>query len=143
MESVTSIPRQVEVFTLLSTGDWRRPYRYSNLPCKSIYFDGFQVVVDDWLVTDRVSMPVIYVWMMEDGVQKSFTKLYSVHVSAPEASVRGFRKSGEPADDIRGRLVVYEPNSKHIQSLGIDGDVLSFFVYPYVESLLLLVYCLQ
>ncbi|MFS8020304.1 hypothetical protein Hanom_Chr15g01414001 [Helianthus anomalus] len=96
MESVTSIPRQVEVFTLLSTGDWRRPYRYSNLPCKSIYFDGFQVVVDDWLVN-----------------------LFIL------------------------RLVVFEPNSKHIQSLGIDGDVLSFFVYPYVESLLLLVYCLQ
>ncbi|KAJ0691622.1 putative F-box domain-containing protein [Helianthus annuus] len=58
MESVTSIPQQVEVFTL-STGAWRSP-NSSNLPRKSIIF-GYQqsedgVCVDGvyyWLATDR------------------------------------------------------------------------------------------
>ncbi|MFS8014188.1 putative F-box domain-containing protein [Helianthus anomalus] len=58
MESVTSIPQQVEVFTL-STGAWRSP-NSSNLPRKSIIFGDRQsedgVCVDGvyyWLATDR------------------------------------------------------------------------------------------
>ncbi|MFS8020018.1 hypothetical protein Hanom_Chr15g01410651 [Helianthus anomalus] len=54
MKSISSIPWQVEVFTL-STGTWRRPY--SNLFCKSIIHSYSQVIIDDylyWLVVDRI-----------------------------------------------------------------------------------------
>ncbi|KAJ0536303.1 hypothetical protein HanIR_Chr09g0440031 [Helianthus annuus] len=55
IESVTSIPWQVEVFTL-STGAWKRPN--CNLPRKSIIFGGQKggACVDGvcyWLPTDR------------------------------------------------------------------------------------------
>ncbi|XP_076959540.1 F-box protein CPR1-like [Bidens hawaiensis] len=88
------------------------------------------------------------VWRMEDGVPKSFTKLFTI--CAPSATilrVLGFRKSGEPIMEIAGHphdpydgsvsVVVYGPNSKHISSIGFDG-IGSFFVYPYKETLLLL-----
>ncbi|KAF5803845.1 putative F-box associated interaction domain-containing protein [Helianthus annuus] len=47
--------------------------------------------------------PVIYVWMMQDEVPKTFTKLFSVNSNTPYALlvyVRGFRKTGEPIIEI-------------------------------------------
>ncbi|KAI3725458.1 hypothetical protein L1987_65246 [Smallanthus sonchifolius] len=91
--------------------------------------------------------PVFGVWMMEDaGVAKSFTKLFTFSVSTPDViSLRGFRKTSEPIVEIIedysgfiGALAVYEPYSKHINNLGINGDNRSFSVYPYMETLLLL-----
>ncbi|XP_076949277.1 F-box/kelch-repeat protein At3g23880-like [Bidens hawaiensis] len=83
------------------------------------------------------------VWMMGDGVSKSFTKLFTL---TPEEDTifKGFRKSGEPIIEIPeqegdcGQLAVYEPYSKHIDSLGIVGKWGTFDVYDYKETLLLL-----
>ncbi|MFS8014186.1 putative F-box domain-containing protein [Helianthus anomalus] len=212
MESVTSIPWQVEVYTL-STGVWRSPN--SNVPRKPIVFgvqkggvcvDGVyywlatdKCIVDDEIVDDEIEAynmiisfdmtseefrevnlpdsfvydgpmwnlyiynlreslvlvergteedynPVYKVWMMEDGVRKSFTNLYTIH--APYAriiGVREFKKSGELVMEVREdgqnaiSLVVYEPNLKHISNLGIsrrpNGDI---YVHSYMETLLLL-----
>ncbi|KAF5764853.1 putative F-box domain-containing protein [Helianthus annuus] len=63
--------------------------------------------------------------------------------SQVDATLRGFRKSGEPVIAIPGerrrvRLAVYEPYSKRIDYLGIDGSLYSFKVYPYMEILFLL-----
>ncbi|KAK1412954.1 hypothetical protein QVD17_34590 [Tagetes erecta] len=85
---------------------------------------------------------VFGVWMMEDGVSNSFSMLFNVNV--PMAFMKGFRKSGEPIIQLskqehgRARLVVYEHDSKRMDSLGFDGIEGSIYVYPYVETLLLL-----
>ncbi|MFS8020204.1 putative F-box domain-containing protein [Helianthus anomalus] len=85
------------------------------------------------------------VWMMEDGVPNSFSKLFTFNVITPHATVRGFKKTSEPIikiidNDHRRQLVVYEPCSKRINNdnLGFDAVNFSFFVYPYVDTLLLL-----
>ncbi|KAL7613834.1 hypothetical protein Lser_V15G05120 [Lactuca serriola] len=80
------------------------------------------------------------VWKMENGVQISFTKLYTIN--APKESIKavGFRKSGGPIievnDDISEptELVVYEPNSGHRDD-PIRGY--SFNVNSYMETLLM------
>ncbi|KAJ0781555.1 putative F-box domain-containing protein [Helianthus annuus] len=87
---------------------------------------------------------IFSVWMMGDGVPQLFTKLFTFNVNAPHgATIRGFRKTGEPIIEIVedhgiSKLVVYEPHSKQIDNLGCDG--LDFFcqVHPYMETLLLL-----
>ncbi|KAI3725455.1 hypothetical protein L1987_65243 [Smallanthus sonchifolius] len=94
-----------------------------------------------------VEANVASVWIMGDGVLKSFTKLFTINVNAPNAFARGFRKSGEPIIEIvkcyHGwfhvtSLVVFEPYSKHINHLGISGFACPSCVYPYMETLLLL-----
>ncbi|KAI3776465.1 hypothetical protein L1987_46250 [Smallanthus sonchifolius] len=101
------------------------------------------VVLEQGLV---IGSPIV-VWMMEDGVPKSFTKLFNVNVNTlglDDAIVRGFRKCGEPvfeiSEDLLGicKLVVYGPYSNHIDNLGIDGIDYSSYVYPYMETLHLL-----
>lgn len=84
------------------------------------------------------------VWMMEDGVLSLFTKLFTFNINTPnDASVLGFRKSGEPIIEIEEdprtyTLVVYEPYSKRIDNL-VFGEIKgSFSVYLYTETLLLL-----
>ncbi|KAK1412953.1 hypothetical protein QVD17_34589 [Tagetes erecta] len=104
---------------------------------------------------------VFGVWMMEDGVSNSFSMLFNVSVNTRSASMKGFRKSGEPIIEISeqeydraqlalydpylimpkfhgARLVVYEPCSKRLDNLGVVGIETLFLVYPYVETLLLL-----
>ncbi|KAJ0651029.1 putative F-box domain-containing protein [Helianthus annuus] len=210
MESVTSIPQQVEVFTL-STGAWRS-LNSSNLPRKSIIFGSEDGVCVDgvfyWLATDRstvddeieaynmiisfdmtseefgeVNLPdsfvysgsmwnlyiynlkeslalvehiaevdnlVYSVWMMEDGVPKSFTKLYTNSIHLPDATINRvveFTRSGEPVMEVTkddgesSWLVGYEPNSKEIRNLGMllgidEGGF--FYAHSYMETLLLL-----
>lgn len=41
------------------------------------------------------------VWMMENGVQKSFTKLFTVIQEYGSFRVLGFRKSGTPIMDVK------------------------------------------
>ncbi|KAJ0568553.1 putative F-box associated interaction domain-containing protein [Helianthus annuus] len=196
IERITSIPRQVEVFTL-SKRAWRPPYS-SNLPRKSIRFFNKVVVVDGvlyWLATDRtprwsnqwynlivsfdmtseefreVNLPdsladsnmfiwnlsiykiresiavlecdINVVWVMENGVSKTFTKLFTIDVNMPHASLIGFRKSGEliiqiyQAGPRTSKYVVYEPYSKHIDDVEFGGMNFSLCV-PYMETLLLL-----
>ncbi|KAJ0568611.1 putative F-box domain-containing protein [Helianthus annuus] len=92
---------------------------------------------------------VFRVWMMEDGVPKSFTKIFTVCTPGTKVlPVPEFRKSGEPiiqtVDDSCGAheyvtsLSVCEPRSKLISDLGISGWLCSFSVYSYMETLLLL-----
>ncbi|XP_076939739.1 F-box protein At4g19940-like [Bidens hawaiensis] len=84
------------------------------------------------------------VWVMCDGVSKLFTKLFTfTHIKG--TSELGFRMSGkliietqEQGDDDRGQLAIYEPYSKHVDNLGIDGSLDSFAVCDYMETLLLL-----
>ncbi|XP_076896328.1 putative F-box protein At5g15670 [Bidens hawaiensis] len=80
------------------------------------------------------------VWIMEDGVSKSFTKLY--FVDPISYFVRKFRKTGEPViseNNVDGRstLAVYEHDTKHVSNLGINEVSCVLFVCTYIESLLL------
>ncbi|XP_022010360.1 putative F-box protein At1g47790 isoform X2 [Helianthus annuus] len=210
MESVTSIPWQVEVFTL-STGEWRS--LNSNLPRKSIVFknrlsaggvcvDGvfyglaidrstvdaqtlaYNMIISFDMTSEEfgeVNLPdrfvyhgsmwdlhlynlreslvlvehsadvdnrVYSVWMMEDGVPKSFTKSYTIHL--PDATINRvveFTRSGELVIEVTKHdgesswRVVYEPISKEISNLdillGIDEGGF-FYAHSYMETLLLL-----
>ncbi|XP_076951167.1 uncharacterized protein LOC143624373 [Bidens hawaiensis] len=83
------------------------------------------------------------VWMMGDGVPKSFTKLFTFTLA--KVFELGFRKDGklivesqEQGGDDRGQLAVYEPHSKHVDNIGIEGSSDSFVVCDYMETLLLL-----
>ncbi|KAI3725464.1 hypothetical protein L1987_65252 [Smallanthus sonchifolius] len=90
---------------------------------------------------------LFFVWMMDHGHSKSFTKLFTIY--APDArilSVLAFRKSGEPMIEIERHcskplsplLVVYEPYSKHIDDIGINvTSKLPLIVSSYMETLLL------
>ncbi|EYU24906.1 hypothetical protein MIMGU_mgv1a021233mg [Erythranthe guttata] len=79
------------------------------------------------------------VWAMKEyRVKESWTKMYTVEVSA---RVVGFRNSGEALLALRSLgLVVYNLKTKQMQSedLGIYGCTMLFYVDNYVESLLLL-----
>ncbi|KAK1413556.1 hypothetical protein QVD17_35331 [Tagetes erecta] len=92
---------------------------------------------------DEDELDVYDVWMMEDGISNSFTKLFSVNGEMyPLASIHGFRKSGEPVfkvseGDKCGEVVVYEPYSEHFDELGIYVGRRAITVSPYVETLLL------
>ncbi|KAK1441057.1 hypothetical protein QVD17_06894 [Tagetes erecta] len=85
------------------------------------------------------------VWMMQSDVcipffVDSFVRIFSIN--SPDASVKGFRKTGEPVielmEDGHRPLVVYDPSSTNVIFLENDVYANSFCVYPYVESLLLL-----
>ncbi|XP_071713964.1 putative F-box only protein 15 [Rutidosis leptorrhynchoides] len=87
------------------------------------------------------------VWNMEHGVPNSFKKLFVF--KAPETSplnihrVIGFRKTGEPMIDMlydtdeRNALFVYDPDSDHVNDIGIYGVGFPFLATSYVETLLL------
>ncbi|KAI3725487.1 hypothetical protein L1987_65275 [Smallanthus sonchifolius] len=77
------------------------------------------------------------VWMMEDGVPKSFIKLFSVNVNRFYGSAMGLRKSGAPIVENCTLLVVYEPYSEHRDNIRIQGKSCTVSMYPYVETLLL------
>ena len=78
-------------------------------------------------------------------MSKSFTKLYNINTTDAIQYVHGFRKSGEPIvrmiKDPENDLFAYEPDSKHINYIGIPGSR-DFYrtdhVYSYIETLLLL-----
>ncbi|KAJ0693591.1 putative F-box domain-containing protein [Helianthus annuus] len=87
-----------------------------------------------------------HVWMMEDGVTKSFIKLYTID-HLPDVlifRVRGFRKTGEALfealsfPDSTNMLAAYEPYSKSISNIAINERYCSYSVYAYMETLLLL-----
>ncbi|GJS81269.1 F-box domain containing protein [Tanacetum coccineum] len=92
-------------------------------------------------------MSLCGVWMRKDGVNKPFTKIYTVTVEGMSVfnSVLGFRNNGEVVlqldddDDFEGSQVeVYEPSSRRINSVGISGERLSFSAWSYMETLVLL-----
>ncbi|CAI9270536.1 unnamed protein product [Lactuca saligna] len=82
------------------------------------------------------------VWMMEQGVETSFTKLFSIKAPGQLMRVVGFRRRGGPIMEVQDyafesteELVVYEPNSELSNHL-ISGS--SFTVNSYIETLVLL-----
>ncbi|CAH1435508.1 unnamed protein product [Lactuca virosa] len=89
------------------------------------------------------------VWIVDDGVPNSCTKLFTIS-NVPRAicltTVLGFTDRSEllieRQDDVAGwrksSLFVYEPCSQHIDDIGIDGIQGSFSVGYYMETLLLL-----
>ncbi|KAJ0864304.1 putative F-box domain-containing protein [Helianthus annuus] len=87
---------------------------------------------------------VYHVWRMEDGVSKLFKKLFTIDYlpDGSDVDIRGFRKTGEALlewlapPDFNGTLVAYEPYSKAITNLGINGSYISG--YSFTETLLLL-----
>ncbi|KAF5805473.1 putative F-box domain-containing protein [Helianthus annuus] len=130
----------VQIFAL-NTGVWRS---CNNLPRESVQISGSGCKWESLVVLERDDT-VWGVWMMEDGDPKTFTKLFNVSVSIPLESMvlaRGFRMTSEAIigimDDERGQLFGYDPCSKHLSNLGIDGEEFSFYVHSYEETLLLL-----
>ncbi|KAF5779546.1 putative F-box associated domain, type 3 [Helianthus annuus] len=88
---------------------------------------------------------VYHVWVMKDGVPKLFEKLFTISGHSPDGStvfLRGFRKTGEALIQVKANpgfnttLAAYEPYSKAITNLGINGRCIS--VCSYTETLLLL-----
>nr|GEU86796.1 hypothetical protein [Tanacetum cinerariifolium] len=87
-------------------------------------------------------------WMMKhgnDGI-RSFTKLYIINThESIIVYVLGKRNSGQliietqnDVNDLSSQLDVYEPSSQNISNFGICGRDESFFMAPYMETLLLL-----
>ncbi|GJW90875.1 putative F-box domain-containing protein [Tanacetum coccineum] len=82
------------------------------------------------------------VWIMQNG---SFTHIFTINtpITSSIGDVAGFRNNGEPIiAEKKGlkesELIVYEPNSKQINSTGIAGPFCYFFASPYTQTLLLL-----
>ncbi|GJZ34015.1 putative F-box domain-containing protein [Tanacetum coccineum] len=86
--------------------------------------------------TNEVNDGLVYgIWMMgeEGGVMTSFKKLFTINI--PDLSTMtllGFRKNGEPIME----STKYEELA-HINNFGINGETSSFFVCPYIETLLI------
>nr|GEX76917.1 hypothetical protein [Tanacetum cinerariifolium]GEY09179.1 hypothetical protein [Tanacetum cinerariifolium] len=85
------------------------------------------------------------VWLKKDGVNKPFTKIYTAKVEGKSVySVLGFRNNGEVVleivddNDSEYAVEVYEPSSRHINGVGINGKYRGFSVRLYTETLLLL-----
>lgn len=114
--------------------------RYKDL---SLYELKESLVVLKWSI--RFDKQFYEVWKMENDVSKSFTQLYNINkLDDLVTKLLGFRKNGElimtTIDDCEesGELLVYEPDSKQINYVGVLGDCDLFFVSSYTESLLLL-----
>ncbi|KAI3518041.1 hypothetical protein L1887_06390 [Cichorium endivia] len=81
------------------------------------------------------------VWMMEHGVERSFTKLFTIKAPGDLIKPVGFRNSGGPIIEVEDyifdsiELVVYEPNSEVSNHL-FTGR--AFSVNSYGETLVLL-----
>ncbi|GKC31373.1 F-box domain containing protein, partial [Tanacetum coccineum] len=84
-------------------------------------------------------------WTMKDGINKPFTKIYTVKVEGKSVFYRllGFRNNGEVVlemedDNDKGYAVeVYEPSSGHISGVGMNGNA-TFSAMSYMETLILL-----
>nr|GEV80549.1 hypothetical protein [Tanacetum cinerariifolium] len=91
-------------------------------------------------------MWVCGVWMRKYGVNKPFTKIYTVKVEGKPVFLRvlGFRNNGEVVIEMVGdyytksQIEVYEPSSGRTNGVGISGDRHTFAAWSYMETLLLL-----
>ncbi|KAI3776480.1 hypothetical protein L1987_46265 [Smallanthus sonchifolius] len=104
---IISFDMTSEEFTEVNLPDSLAHQNYLNLSMCKLRESSLVVLERDVAEKDFV------VWMMEDGVPKSFTKLFSVDVNLPHASVLGFTKRGAPIVENCGVVVVYEPYSEH------------------------------
>ncbi|GKC45626.1 putative F-box domain-containing protein [Tanacetum coccineum] len=104
-------------------------------------------VVDSYIETEDETL-ICDVWRMKDGVTKSFTKMFSLktlNLNEIEADreILGFRKNGEAITErlygqVGSRFEVYDPSSQRIDSIRIAGNVSSFLLTSYIETILLL-----
>ncbi|KAK1413559.1 hypothetical protein QVD17_35334 [Tagetes erecta] len=125
MESISCIPRQVEVFTL-STGAWRSSY--SNLPRKSVEFIGFCVMVEEtlyWLAMDRI--------IMDDGfgycnliVSFDVTSEEFKEVKLPDTLAHEQHYQNLSVSKLRNSLVVVE----------LDEDEASYVVWMMEDGII-------
>ncbi|KAK1425177.1 hypothetical protein QVD17_20523 [Tagetes erecta] len=100
----------------LTTEEFREVNLPRSLEHVSIYDYSMSKLKESLVVLHRgveANTSMIDVWMMEDGVSKLFTKLYTINVNIPNAiinlnairnlpgaRVQGFRKSGEPIIEV-------------------------------------------
>ncbi|GJT79155.1 lysophospholipid acyltransferase 1-like protein [Tanacetum coccineum] len=83
-------------------------------------------------------MSLCDVWMRKDGVNKPFTKIYTVKVEGMlvfSYRVSRFRNNGEVLlqlddDDFGSQIEVYEPSSGRINSVGISGKRYTYEFSP-------------
>ncbi|GJW51972.1 hypothetical protein Tco_0093323 [Tanacetum coccineum] len=95
---------------------------------------------------DECEMSVCGVWMMKDGANKTFSKIYTVKVEGKSLNgVLAFRNNGEVVMELKdddnydeSRIEVYKPLSGHTNGVGINGETDCFSVWSYMETLLLL-----
>ncbi|KAI3776471.1 hypothetical protein L1987_46256 [Smallanthus sonchifolius] len=109
---------------IISFDNTSEEFSQVNLPRSLTQLDlSMSKLRESLVVLERIgvlSNPTFAVWMMEDG---AFTRLFTVNVNTPNASVKGFRKSGAPIVELvepeydHTLLIVYEPYSKHIDNL--------------------------
>ncbi|GKE65088.1 F-box domain containing protein [Tanacetum coccineum] len=90
-------------------------------------------------------VPFCGVWIMNEGVTKSFTKMFNVNIlNFWRYRVLEFRNNGEAIietaldDSHSSALEVCEPCSGRHNGIGIDGKYGSYSVKSYMETLLLL-----
>ncbi|KAJ0693479.1 putative F-box domain-containing protein [Helianthus annuus] len=124
------------------------PGRLAGTSCRfSMYKLGESIAVLELGV--EANKLVYRVWMMEDGVTKSFYNLFSFnsHSRDPDVSiicVCGFRKTDEALIELYDRpsstriLAAYDPYSETINDILIYGRHSSYSVYYCMETLLLL-----
>ncbi|GJT89752.1 F-box domain containing protein [Tanacetum coccineum] len=155
-----SICWEVQVFTL-SSRVWKTvyigaPFKSFDLMWDHVFIDGIiywrssgSFIISFDLKSKKFGevceMWVCGVWMRKDGVDKPFTKIYTVKVEGKSVLYRvlGFRNNGEVVlqldDDFQGsQIEVYEPSSGRINSVGITGERLTFTAWSYMKTLLLL-----
>lgn len=74
----------------------------------------------EYHVKDKSGMHVCDVWTRKDG---AFTNIYTVEVKGKPVygSVLGFRNNGEVVLELDSEIAVYEPETKKIRGVGING----------------------
>ncbi|KAM7495146.1 hypothetical protein LguiB_029755 [Lonicera macranthoides] len=80
------------------------------------------------------------IWVMKEyGIVESWTKLFTIDLPGSLKKTVRFRKNGEVILSLRNNeLVSYDPNSRQIRDFGIVGNIRSFYVDTYLETLSLL-----
>lgn len=80
------------------------------------------------------------VWVMKEyGVPESWTKLFTIDLPGMLKKTVAFRDNGEVILSLRNNaLVSYDTNSGQSKDLDIIGNIRSFYVDTYMETLILL-----
>ncbi|XP_076920045.1 F-box protein At3g07870-like [Bidens hawaiensis] len=78
------------------------------------------------------------VWVMKEyGVMGSWEKLYVIQLPGLLRRVVGFRMNGDMILALKNHELVFVDCAGNVKSLGIYGNIRSFFVGSYMESLIL------
>ncbi|XP_071703019.1 F-box protein At3g07870-like [Rutidosis leptorrhynchoides] len=79
------------------------------------------------------------VWVMKEyGVKGSWEKLYVVRLPGILRKVVGFRMNGDTVVALKNHELVIVRCNGDVESLGIYGNIRSFFLGSYVDSLILI-----